>query len=132
MTLLALVAPAVDGVIAKTRKPAPPTAQMPALPPADYDEALSIGGEDIAARRLRTRMTVEVRVEGRGPFRFVVDSGADSSVIGFRLARALQLPAGTPVTLHGMTESSVVERVRVAELGLGQTTIKDLHLPVLR
>lgn len=115
------------------RKPAlHPTSNMPPLPPAVIDDTLVIGGDDVDARKLRTRMTVAVQVNGRGPFRFVVDSGADTSVIGVSVARSLKLPAGTPVLLHGMTDSSRVDRVLVDELGLGQSSISDLQLPVLR
>lgn len=105
---------------------------MEPLPPATIDNELLVGGEDIDARKVRSRMTVAVRVNGQGPFRFVVDSGADTSVIGLRVANALRLPAGTPVTLHGMTASSIVDRVRVDELALGQNKFSDLELPVLR
>ena len=79
---------------------------MPPLPPAVIDNTLAIGGEDINARKENTRMTVEVRVNGRGPYRFLVDSGADTSVVGLRIARDLQLPLGTPTILHGMTASA--------------------------
>ncbi|MEO6255501.1 MAG: retroviral-like aspartic protease family protein [Sphingomicrobium sp.] len=110
--------------------PAPPT-QMPALPPAVFDDTLAIGGEDINARRSNTRMTVEVHVNGRGPYRFLVDSGADTSVVGLNIARDLQLPVGTPANLHGMTGSSLVDRVLVNQLTLGQSTISNLQLPAL-
>ena len=117
---------------AKERKPAGPVTNLPPLPSAVIDDTLQIGGDDIDARKVRTRMTVAVQVNGQGPFRFVVDSGADTSVIGTSVATRLQLPEGTPVTLHGMTESSQVPRVRVEELGLGQSVVDDLQLPVLR
>lgn len=104
---------------------------MPTLPPATIDEGLAIGGEDIAGRKVSTRMNVAVRINGKGPFRFVVDSGADTSVVGVRRARDLALPSGTPVTLHGTTASSQVDRVLVDDLDLGQTTLHDLQLPVL-
>ena len=64
------------------------------LPPALIDNALAIGGEDINAKKIETRLTVEVLVNGRGPYRFLVDSGADSSVVGLRIARDLRLPVG--------------------------------------
>jgi hypothetical protein len=105
---------------------------MPPLPPAVIDEALAIDGEDIDARKVETRLSVEVRVNGRGPYQFVVDSGADTSVVGLRIARDLQLPLGTPVTLHNMTDSNIVDRVRVDELSLGASTIRNLQLPALR
>lgn len=112
-------------------RPVQPRA-MPPLPPAVLDNSLAIGGEDIKARRIETRMTVEVRINGKGPYQFLVDSGADTSVIGLNIARDLQLPIGTPVTLHGMTASAEVGRVRVNELSLGQSTFRDLELPALR
>jgi len=104
---------------------------MPPLPPAVIDNTLAIGGQEINARKVRTRMTVEVRVNGRGPYRFLVDSGADSSVVGLRIARDLQLPAGTPAILNSMTASARVERVLVDELSLGATTIRNLEVPAL-
>jgi len=117
---------------ARIRKPTPAApSNMPPLPPAVIDDTLGIGGEDIKARKVRTRMTVEVRVNGRGPYHFLVDSGADTSVVGLRIARELQLPAGTPAILHGMTASAQVDRVMVDELLLGQTTIRNLQVPAL-
>jgi len=112
-------------------RPVPPT-EMPALPPAVIDNTLAIGGEDINARKVETRMTVEVLVNGRGPYRFLVDSGADTSVVGLRIARELRLPVGLPVILHGMTASAQVDTVLVDALSLGQSTIRDLELPALR
>ena len=109
-----------------------PPRPMPALPPAVIDNSLLIGGEDINAKKVSTRMTVDVRVNGRGPYRFVVDSGADSSVVGVRIARDLQLPLGAPTILHATTDSARVDTVRVAELQLGSSTINDLELPALR
>jgi hypothetical protein len=109
----------------------PPT-EMPPLPPAMIDNTLAIGGEDIDASKINTRMTVEVLVNGRGPYRFLVDSGADSSVVGMRIARDLQLPLGTPTILHATTASARVDRVMVDELTLGQTVIRNLEVPALR
>lgn len=114
-------------------KPAPPgPSTMPALPPAQIDDKLAIGGDDINARKVETRMTVDVQVNGRGPYRFVVDSGADTSAVGLRVARDLQLPLGTPVILNGMTDRNVVDRVKLASLTVGPSTIPDLEVPALR
>ena len=116
----------------RTATPSPvPPSKMPPLAPAVIDDTLAIGGQDIRTRTVSTRMTVEVRINGRGPYRFLVDSGADSSVVGLRVARELQLPAGTPVILNSMTDSARVDRVLVDELSLGPSTIRNLELPVL-
>jgi len=102
------------------------------LPTAEFDGSLAIGGEEIEGRKLRSRMTVQVEVNGAGPFRFVVDSGADTSVVGTKVAEALALPMGEPAVLGGITEVALVDRVLVDSLTLGQTTVTDLELPVLR
>lgn len=117
---------------ADERRVDPQAARMPTPRTAEIDEALAIGGEEIDARKLRSRMTVETTINGEGPYKFVVDSGADTSVVGERIALALRLPAGEPATLNAMTESRVVERVLLDRLGLGPTTITDLEVPVLQ
>lgn len=114
-------------------RPAPPLpSTLPPLTPAVIDNALDIGGDDVEARKVETRLTVEVLVNGHGPYHFLVDSGADTSVVGLRIARELQLPLGTPVILNDMTARHVVDRVKVDELSLGPSTITDLQLPALR
>jgi predicted aspartyl protease len=117
---------------AARKKPVDPATKMDPLAPAQIDDALQIGGEDVNAKKLRTRMTVQTTVNGKGPYNFVVDSGADSTVIGSKIALAQGLPQGTPVMLNGMTDSVRVFRVKVDELGLGNSTIRNLESPVLR
>lgn len=114
-------------------RPAPPgPSTLPPLPPAVLDSTLAVGGDDVKARKVETRLSVEVRVNGRGPYQFLVDSGADTSVVGLRIARDLQLPLGTPVILNSMTARNLVDRVKVAQLTLGPSTITNLELPALR
>ena len=117
--------------IAKPR-PAPPLpSTVPPLPPAIIDDRLAIGGQDVKARQVETRLSVEVRINGHGPYHFLVDSGADTSVVGLHIARELQLPLGAPVILNGMTDRSIVDRVKIDSLDLGPTTVQDLQLPAL-
>jgi len=86
----------------------------------------------VKARKIESRLSVDVQVNGTGPYRFIVDSGADTSVVGLRIARSLQLPLGSPATLNGMTSRNIVDRVKVAELTLGPTVVRDLQVPALR
>lgn len=109
----------------------PAPAAVPTIPPATIDDSLDIVGDSLDARQIRTRMFVEVKVNDRGPFRFLVDSGADRSVIGLVVAGQLALPPGHPVTLQGMAGSSRVDTVRVDTLGLGSSTIHDIVAPAL-
>ncbi|MBV8685117.1 MAG: aspartyl protease family protein [Alphaproteobacteria bacterium] len=114
-------------------RPAPPSAgAMAPLTPAEIDDTLTIGGDDVAAREVETRLSVDVRVNGRGPYSFVVDSGADTSVVGLHIARDLELPLGTPALLNNMTDRNIVDRVKVDSLSVGPSTIRDLQLPALR
>ena len=105
---------------------------VPPLPPATFDKTLAIGGKDVKARAADTRLSVDVDVNGHGPYRFLVDSGADTSAVGLRIAHDLELPLGTPAILNGTTSRDLVDRVEVAELTLGPTTIHHLELPALR
>src|SRR5438045_2879439 len=99
-------------------KPAPATAipDVPPLPPAQIDNTLAIGGKDVKAREIDTRLSVDVLVNGRGPYHFVVDSGADTSAVGLRIAHDLELPLGQPAIVNGMTSRDLVDRVKVADL----------------
>lgn len=114
-------------------KPAPATIppKVPPLPPAVIDQSLSITGEELKARKIETRLTVPVQVNGKGPYNFIVDSGADTSVVGIRIARSLQLPLGETAFLNGMTSRDIVDRVKVSELTVGATTVRNLQLPAL-
>lgn len=123
--------------LAGAAAPAPPPvdpaeAKMPALRPAEIDDTLTIGGTEIDGRKVASRMTVAVRINGTGPYKFVVDSGADTSVVGERIAAGLLLPAGRRVVLNSITDSQLVDRVIVDELELGPTRVNDLEVPVLR
>ena len=105
---------------------------IPPLTPAVIDPTLAIGGKDLKARERDTRLSVDVQIDGRGPYHFVVDSGADTSAVGQQIAKSLQLPLGSPVILNGMTGTDQVDRVKVDTLTLGPTTVTNVELPVLR
>jgi hypothetical protein len=129
----------VDGVASQSPRIAKPSAAPPVgpsdvlpLPPAQIDNSLAVAGSDVKAREVNSRLNVDVWLNGRGPFRFVVDSGADSSAVGLRIARDLHLPIGSRAILNGTTSRDVVDRVQVRELTLGSSTVHDLELPALR
>ena len=134
LTLAATAAVAATNApqIGKPRPAPPGPSTMPPLPPAQIDNNLAIGGNDINAKQVETRMTVDVRVNGTGPYRFLVDSGADTSVVGLRIAQALQLPLGSPALLNAMTARNIVDRVKVNELAFGASSIRDLEVPALK
>ena len=109
--------------------PVPPA--EPTVPPATIDDSLEITGEALAAEQKRSRLFLDVRVNHQGPFRFVVDSGADRSVIGSGLAARLRLPAEGRAPLRSMAGASEVAVVRIATLGIGASEIPDIVAPAL-
>jgi predicted aspartyl protease len=77
------------------------------------------------------RMTVPVTIDGRGPFPFSVDTGANRSVLSRELAEELGLPAAAPINLHGIAGTTKVAAVRIDRLELGKRTMRRLVLPVM-
>jgi hypothetical protein len=119
-------------LISKPRPAPNTTPDVPPLPPAHFDPSLAVGGTDVKARKVETRLTVDVSINGRGPYPFIVDSGADTSAVGLDIARQLELPLGTPAILNGTTARNLVDRVKVESLTVGPTTIHRLEVPALR
>src|SRR5260221_614918 len=66
------------------------------------------------------------------PYKFIVDSGADTSAVGLRIAHDLKLPLGSQAILNGMTSRDLVDRVKIDSLTLGPTIARNLEVPALR
>lgn len=76
-------------------------------------------GAITSERARRGRLTVPVRIDGSGPFDFVVDSAANASVIANDLAAALGLPQAGRLAMHTLLGREVVEAVYAARLEAG-------------
>jgi predicted aspartyl protease len=88
--------------------------------------------EDLkAAIDLFRRMTAPVMINGKGPFRFVVDTGANQSVLSTEVAAQLGLAIGEPSPLHGVAGVRVVDTTQVASIKVGAREWKDVRLSVL-
>jgi len=85
--------------------------------------------------RLRTeenqRMTVPVKVSGKGPWQFIVDTGANRTSISSNLAASLGLEAGGATQIHTVTGIKTVETARIPDLQLSDNNIHDLRAPLL-
>ena len=84
-----------------------------------------------AASDASDRMTVQVRVNGRGPFPFVIDTGADRTVVSRELAADLQLEPGAPVMLHGTGGVDLTPTARIDALGVGARELHGVSAPTL-
>jgi len=77
------------------------------------------------------RMTVAVNVGGRGPYRFIVDTGAERTVISSELAERLGLARGGDVTLASVSTVSRVPSVMIDNLEVGRRTLSNIQAPAL-
>lgn len=79
------------------------------------------------------RVVVVVEVNGQGPFRFIVDTGANRSAVSEGLAERLQLPvAGSAsIGVHGVTGYAELRAVEIERLRVGSVDLAKLRLPVL-
>lgn len=88
--------------------------------------------EDVEFRNdSNDRMTVPVRVSGAGPFRFMVDTGADRTAISRELAQRLKLEGGASASLHSIAGVSTVETAMLPDLQLSRRSVKVVDAPML-
>ena len=59
------------------------------------------------------RMTVPVTIKGDGPFRFMIDTGAQATVLSIHLADQLELTERRTATLVGMASRRAVETTEI-------------------
>lgn len=67
---------------------------------------------------LEQRLTVPVVVGDNGPYNFIIDTGAERTVVSRELAGALKLRPAKPVRLVSMSGTSTVETVKLSNLAI--------------
>ena len=79
------------------------------------------------------RVLAEVAINGRGPYRFILDTGANRSALSPLVAEELGLVAiGTSsVVVHGVTGAASLPIVDVASLQVGDVVLEHIRMPVL-
>jgi predicted aspartyl protease len=79
------------------------------------------------------RVVAAVMVDGKGPYRFIVDTGANESTISPKLAAALGLAPSTSKSLRvaGVTGTEIVPSVSIESLRAGALVIAHSQLPVI-
>ena len=83
------------------------------------------------ARDANQRMTVAVRVRDSGPYRFLVDTGAERTVISRELAERLGLPAGSRTRMQSVAGPSMVSTVDIAALDIDARRLSVAGAPTL-
>lgn len=77
------------------------------------------------------RMTVPVTIAGAGPYAFIIDTGAQRTVISHQLAAKLGLAAGPVVRLTAMTGTSSVGTVVIPSLSVSVIGANRIEAPSL-
>lgn len=128
-----LAAPVLIG--ASQTPPAPPAVAVPSdsnladvlVEPGTASEIVPfIQPFDLDATR---RMSVQVMVGGKGPFAFLVDTGAERTVIARELAARLELVEGAKLRLATIGGSATVPSFRVAALQMSNLHLASVEAP---
>lgn len=79
------------------------------------------------------RIMAPVMVNGQGPFRFILDTGASRSVLSPSLVErlGLQVSPESTLTIQGATGAEEVPAVRIDQLHAGDIRLENLQLPVV-
>lgn len=77
------------------------------------------------------RMTVPVSIGGQGPFPFVIDTGAERTVVSRELAAQLNLAGDGRATLHSMSDTRQVDTVVIPSLAFNAKPVGRIRAPAL-
>jgi predicted aspartyl protease len=107
-----------------------PVQSVPSIP-LIVAEQPPVPGDAFVFGTVESRMTVPVSIGGRGPYRFVVDTGAQRTVVSHDLAGLLGLSAGRRVRVTAMTSAAVVDTVEVPALSVSKLRALGIEAPAL-
>ena len=77
------------------------------------------------------RMTVPVKLSGNGPYRFLVDTGADRTAVSRQIVAALKLPSAGEAELHSVAGATSVGTAKVGELEFTHPPEQSIEAAVL-
>ena len=76
------------------------------------------------------RLTLPVTLAGQGPFRFIVDTGSERTVLSRQLALRLGLASAGQARVVGMADAVMADLFRLEGIGLGQIALGGATVPV--
>jgi predicted aspartyl protease len=77
------------------------------------------------------RVTVPVTIQGQGPFRFMVDTGSQATVVSSALVARVGLTERSAGTVVGMASRAAVQLTEIPQLGLGSREFYIRSAPIL-
>ena len=106
----------------------PASGQSGERPPPD---AAPLDPATLLFEQADTRMTVPVLVAGAGPYPFIVDTGAQRTVIARELATTLKLASGRIVRVTGMTGSASIATVLIPSVAVSVIGSQAIEAPAI-
>lgn len=101
--------------------------------PATAQKNAPVVSEQIALKGdVNQRMTVQVELQGIGPYPFLIDTGAERTTISSELASALALRPAGQATIRGMVSSLAAPTYHIDRLDMGRHRADGLRAPALR
>lgn len=94
-------------------------------------DSTTVTDEVAIGRDIGDRMTVSVSVSGQGPYRFLVDTGAERTIISRELAHRLRLEDGKDAILHSVIGVNDVSTVFIPHLQVSNNIISVVDAPAL-
>ncbi len=102
---------------------------QPAAAPAAAEE---ISPDVLQAQRDRyERLTIPVTIDGKGPYRFMVDTGSQATVVSRTVSEQLQLPSLGRATLVALGSRREVDMVELSGLEFAGRLFDNLEAPLL-
>jgi predicted aspartyl protease len=119
---------AMASILAKAQTAPPPFGSVgSAITAAPEPDATPINATTDAASHLM----VDVSINGNGPYHFVVDTGADRTILASEVAVELGLSHGEKVMLRGVVRAVLTEAVSILTMTFGSITKRHLTVPTL-
>lgn len=111
------------------------SAQVPVTSEPEQGAGHDIALVDQASTSDRAgRIVTDVSLNGYGPLRLILDTGANRSAISVSVAQALGVGASGNeyINVHGVTGPAQVPVARIDKMQVGTLALADLRLPVLQ
>lgn len=121
---LTLASAAIASPATQRPDPPPESAPAPAAAPAPTPATIDLGEAE-------NRMTVPVSIGTSGPWPFIIDTGAERSVVSRELATTLGLAAGRRVRVTTMAGTRELDTYRVPLLRAGTVTPAPIEAPAV-
>jgi hypothetical protein len=114
------------GALAAGACASPRTALINLAGVQEPDQAALATGVDVSSR-----MTAPVWINGKGPFAFVADTGANRTVVSTELAGSLDLRPGPIANVHGVAGVEPTPTAAIEDLRVGRVVSRNLLAPRL-